>query len=143
MRVTSAINDNEYESFGNYFISNYECFRFCVIISILSLNSKSDDWEEFFFIYVLTCFIAALVQLVIEVIFLLAESFVEINLKTYLQLASIICVVIWGLSFWNCSNGNFQRRLSESFVIFIFFYIYSIGSTITDNCLYFSKLKKQ
>ena len=133
----------KYESFGNYFISNCECFRFLYrVVSILSLNSKSDDWQEFFFIYMLICFIAALVQLVIAIIFLLAESFIEINLKTYLQLASIICLVIWGLSFWNCSNGNFQRRLSESFVIFIFFYIYSIGNAITYNYLYFSKLKK-
>ena len=115
---------------------------FCIIISILLLNLKSDDWEEFFFIYWLICFIAALVQLVIEVIFLLAESFVKINLKTYLQLASIICVVIWGLSLWSYSNGSFQRKLLESFVIFIFFYIYSIGKAITYNYLYFSKLKK-
>ena len=116
---------------------------FWIIISILSINSKSEDWSEFLFIYLAICFVAIGIQLVIEFLIILIESFIKINFKRYLQLASIICLGIWIFSFWSYSNLDFSKRLTESFVIFILFYIYSIGNAITYNYLYFSKLDKE
>jgi hypothetical protein len=116
---------------------------FWIIISILSINSKSDDWSEFLFIYLVISFVALFAQLFIEFLILLIEFFTKMNYKIYLQLASIICLLIWILSFWSFSNYDFYKRLSESFITFILFYIYSIGNAITYNYLYFSKLNKE
>ena len=116
---------------------------FLFVISILSINSKTENWIDFLLLYFVVCLVAIFVQFFIECLILCIQSFTKISYKIYLSLATIICVMIWLLAFWNYSNYDFYKRLSKSFMTFILFYIYSIINAITYNYLYFSKLDKE
>ena len=112
-----------------------------ITISILSLNSKSDDWGDFFFIYFLICLVAMFVQLFVEFLLLIIECWTEITFQIYLNLATIICVMIGFLTFFFSSdNSNPYVNLSNGVVTFLSFFIYSIGNALTYNYLYFSKI---
>ena len=112
-----------------------------ITISILSLNSKSDDWGDFFFIYFLICLVAMFVQLFVEFLLLIIECWTEITFQIYLNLATIICVMIGFLTFFFFSgSSNPYVNLSNGVVTFLSFFIYSIGNALTYNYLYFSKI---
>jgi hypothetical protein len=108
-------------------------------IIVLSNSSISSD---FFLFYLISVSLAIFSQICIEVLLILLKNWININLTSYLYIASIICLMIGMLSFSTSSSYTFQKRLNESFVLFSFFYIYSIGNALTYNYLYFSKVHK-
>ena len=114
------------------------------IISILTINSKSDDWGDNFFFYFLICSVAIGAQLFVEFLLLIIELWTQITFEIYLNLATVICVIIGFLTFFFISdNSNSYINLSNSVISFLSFFIYSIGNAFTYNYLYFSKLDKE
>jgi hypothetical protein len=109
-------------------------------IIVLSNSSISSD---FFLFYLISVSLAIFSQICIEVLLILLKNWVNINLTSYLYIASIICLTISVLSFSTSSSYLFQEKLNESVSVFSFFYIYSIGNALTYNYLYFSKVHKQ
>lgn len=108
-------------------------------IIVLSNSSISSD---FFLFYLISVSLAIFSQICVEVLLIFLKNWIKINLTSYLYIASIICFIIGMLSFSTSSSYTFQKRLNESFVLFSFFYIYSIGNALTYNYLYFSKVHK-
>ncbi len=99
--------------------------------------------EEFFLIYLLTITFAIIAQGGVEIVLLVLENWMIITFKVYLNLASFICIGIGIFVFQTNSRTNFYNNLSESFGIFLFFYVYSICNAITYNYLYFKRLERE
>ena len=116
-------------------------YIFGITILILSINSSSEDYGDLLLAYIFTNFIAIGVQLFVEVLLMIIENWTEITFKIYLNLATIICVMIGLLTFFFISdNSNPYTNLSNSFISFSSFFTYSILNAFTYNYLYFSKL---
>jgi hypothetical protein len=108
-------------------------------IIVLSNSSISSDFLLF---YIISISLAIFSQICIEVLLILLKNWININLTSYLYIASFICFIIGMLSFSTSASSTFQERLNESFSLFSFFYIYSIGNALTYNYLYFNKVHK-
>ncbi len=102
--------------------------------------TKSSEYSLITILYPIAYFVALMVQIFVEVIILMIESWGKITFKFYFSIAFFSCVAIGLVTFLFQDYDNFYKNFSASVGTFLLFFAYSICNCIVYNYLYFSRL---